>query len=230
MAQVERQEEYYLPRNMSPHPLLPHPHWQNVEIPLAADDGQNEFHLEEFPSPFEDIANHGQPQRPPYNRPHHNHVHYDLPAPPAYRPVPYGPGFNEDIPLLVEHVAIPDQAQRLHYHAPPALAVPLPAIPYVLGPDDYARPGQGVQPQAQPYDPQLGAYRIIGNDVFRAEAGPNQAIPFQALPDARQAENLRRRVIRYLQNLESQVETVRIERGLAGRFKVIIVLDMNDFL
>ncbi|KAH9970322.1 hypothetical protein BGW80DRAFT_1461436 [Lactifluus volemus] len=164
--------------------------------------------------PFEDpqVANHGQPQRPPYiHRPHYDYVHGHPPAPPAYQPDPYGPGFNMDIPPPVEHVAIPDQAQHIHYYAP--LPQVLPAIPNDLGFEAYARPVQGVQPQAQPYGPQLGAYW-----------------PYQILPDARQAENLRRLAIHYLQNLESQVDTVRMEQSLTGRFKVVIVLDMDDFL
>ncbi|KAH9970313.1 hypothetical protein BGW80DRAFT_1331937 [Lactifluus volemus] len=119
-----------------------------------------------------------------------------------------------DTPPPVEHVAIPDQALDIHYYAP--LPQVLPAIPNDLGFEAYARPVQGAQPQAQlngPQRPQLGAYW-----------------PDQILPDARQAENLRRLAIHYFQNLESQVDTVRVERSLTGRFKVVIVLDMDDFL
>jgi hypothetical protein len=67
-------------------------------------------------------------------------------TPVQYRPDPYGPGFNIDIPPPVDHVAIPDQVHHLH------------AIPNDRGFDAYARPVQSVQPQAQFYGPQLGAY------------------------------------------------------------------------
>jgi hypothetical protein len=40
-----------------------------------------------------------------------------------YRPDPYGPGFNMNTPPQVGHVAIPDQAQHLHYYAPLAQVV-----------------------------------------------------------------------------------------------------------
>ncbi|KAH9956393.1 hypothetical protein BGW80DRAFT_255043 [Lactifluus volemus] len=150
MVQVERQQEYNLPRNMSLHTVFPLVHPDEIPpavIPLAP--------------PFEDpqVANHGQPQRLPYiHRPHYDYVHGHPPAPPAYQPDPYGPDFNMDILPPVEHVAIPDQAQHIHYYAP--LPHVLPAIPNDLGFEAYARPVQGVQPQARPYGPQLGALAL----------------------------------------------------------------------
>jgi hypothetical protein len=248
MVQVERQQAYSLPRNVSPHPLFP--------LLPAADDGQNGPHLEDIQS-----ATHGEPQRPPYlHRPHYNYGHYEPPGHPlTTTPLqyprdpqhgPYGPRLNMDIPLPVEHVDIPDQAQHTHYYAPLPQVVSLtwvyemvlftdntsyvqrPAIPNGLGFDAYARPVHGVQPQARLYDPQgpqLGAYYVRRLVCTFIQAVPNQW-PYQILPDARQAENLRRLAIHYLQNMESQVDTVRMEQSLTGRFKVVIVLDMDDFL
>jgi hypothetical protein len=69
----------------------------------------------------------------------------------------------------------------------------------------------------------------------RAEAGLNQALPdegpYQA-PDAPGGENLRRRAIRYLQNPDSQVDSVMMELGPAAQSRVVIVLrvDVDDFL
>lgn len=44
------------------------------------------------------------------------------------------------------------------------------------------------------------------------------------------AENLRRLASRYIHHPDSQVEMVRMEPGSAGRYKVVIVLEMADFL
>ena len=44
------------------------------------------------------------------------------------------------------------------------------------------------------------------------------------------AENLRRLASRYVHHPDSQVEMVRMEPGSAGRNKVVIVLEMADFL
>jgi hypothetical protein len=124
MVQVERQQAYNLPRNVSPHPLFP--------LLPAVDDGQNGPHLEDIQS-----ATHGEPQRPPYlHRPHYNYGHYEPPAHPlTTTPLqyqhdpqhgPYGPRLNMDIPLPVEHVDIPDQAQHIHYYAPHPQVVSIP--------------------------------------------------------------------------------------------------------
>ena len=42
------------------------------------------------------------------------------------------------------------------------------------------------------------------------------------------AENLRRLAIRYLQHPDAQVGMVNMEAGAAGRFKVVIVLELHD--
>jgi hypothetical protein len=91
-----------------------------------------------------------------------------------------------DIPPLVEHVVVPDQAQHLHYYAPLAQVVSitqvygmilltdnisyvqLPAIPADIGFQAHARPVQGVQPQAQLYGPQLGPYVRLNLSISRA--------------------------------------------------------------
>lgn len=44
------------------------------------------------------------------------------------------------------------------------------------------------------------------------------------------AENLRRLASRYLNHPDSQIDMVRIEPGSPGRYKVVIVLEMADFL
>ena len=44
------------------------------------------------------------------------------------------------------------------------------------------------------------------------------------------AENLRRLASRYLNHPDSQIDMVRMEPGSAGRYKVVIVLEMADFL
>lgn len=43
-------------------------------------------------------------------------------------------------------------------------------------------------------------------------------------------ENLRRLASRYLNHPDSNVDMVRMEPGLAGRYKVVIVLEMADLL
>ncbi|KAI0245451.1 hypothetical protein BJV78DRAFT_1365354 [Lactifluus subvellereus] len=231
MAHAEQQ-----PENVFPCPLLHHPHHhvpQNAAgIPPVAAYGQREDHWEDIPPPIENM---GQAQRPRYiDRPHNF-------PPPAYPAIPYDLGVYDDVPLPVENMAIQDQAQRLHnvdkahyYEVPPPPAHP--AVPYDLGVNNYARPVQGVQAQAQVFGPPAP---IQGNGIVpyvpqRAEAGPYQAfpddLPYQAPPDARQAENLRRLASRYLHHPNSQVDMIRMEQDLAGRPKVVIILDMDDFL
>ena len=43
-------------------------------------------------------------------------------------------------------------------------------------------------------------------------------------------ENLRRLASRYVHHPDSKVDMVRMEPGTAGRYKVVIVLEMTDFL
>ena len=44
------------------------------------------------------------------------------------------------------------------------------------------------------------------------------------------ADNLRRLASRYLNHPDSQIDVVRMEPGSAGRYRVVIVLEMADFL
>jgi hypothetical protein len=79
-----------------------------------------------------------------------------------------------------------------------------------------------------------------GNDIFGYSPqgvlpGPIQAAfpvssahrPAHGQPAA---ENLRRLAIRYVHHRDSQVDMVRMEEGTAGRYKVVIVLEITDFL
>ncbi|KAI0248291.1 hypothetical protein BJV78DRAFT_1363643 [Lactifluus subvellereus] len=239
MAHAEQQLANYIPENVFPCPLLHHPHdhvRQNAAgIPLVAADGQREDHWEDIPPP---IVNIGQVQRPHYIDRAHN-----LP-PPAYPAIPYDLGVYDDVPLPVENMTIEDQAQPLHnvdeahyneIHPAPAH----PGVPraYDLGVNDYARPVQDVQAQAQVFGPPTP--EIQGNGIFRyapqrAEAGPYPAFPgdepYQAPPGARRAESLQQLASRYLHHPNSQVDMVRMEQDLAGRPKVVIILDMDYFL
>jgi hypothetical protein len=43
-------------------------------------------------------------------------------------------------------------------------------------------------------------------------------------------ENLRRLASRYIYHPDSQVNAVRMEPGTGGRYKVVIILEMTDFL
>jgi len=44
------------------------------------------------------------------------------------------------------------------------------------------------------------------------------------------AENLRRLASRYVHHPDSQVDMVRMEPGSAGRYKVVIALEISDIL
>ena len=65
---------------------------------------------------------------------------------------------------------------------------------------------------------------------------PNQLaflnLPVQQAPALGQpvAENLRRLASRYVHHPDSQVDLVRMEPGPAGRYRVVIVLEISDFL
>jgi len=75
-----------------------------------------------------------------------------------------------------------------------------------------------------------------GNDYFGRAQGPTQATLSNSsthlAPDLGQpaAENLRRLASRYIHHPDSQVDMVRMEPGSAGRSKVVIILEMADFL
>ncbi|KAI0248294.1 hypothetical protein BJV78DRAFT_822866 [Lactifluus subvellereus] len=237
MTHAEQQLPNYISENVFPCPLLHHPchhAWQNATgIPPVTGNGQREGHWEDIPPPIKNI---GQAQRPHYiDRP------YNLSPPAACPAIPYDLGVSDDYPLPVENMAIQDRAQRLHNvdkaHYNQILPAPAhPAVPYDLGVNDYARPIQDVQAQAQVFGPP--APEIQGNGIFpyapqRAEAGPSPDFPgdwpYKALPSARQAENLRQLASHYFHHPNSQVDMVRIGQNLAGRPKVIIILDMDYF-
>ena len=50
------------------------------------------------------------------------------------------------------------------------------------------------------------------------------------VPAQAAAENLRRLASRCVHHPDSQVDVVRMEPGTAGRYKVVIVLEMTNFL
>jgi len=50
------------------------------------------------------------------------------------------------------------------------------------------------------------------------------------VPAQAAAENLRRLASRCVHHPDSQVDVVRMEPGTGGRYKVVIVLEMTDFL
>jgi hypothetical protein len=61
-------------------------------------------------------------------------------------------------------------------------------------------------------------------------ASSNPSTHLAAGVDQPAAENLRRLASRYIHHPDSQVDMVRMEPGSAGRYKVVIVLEMADFL
>ena len=77
---------------------------------------------------------------------------------------------------------------------------------------------------------------IFGYDPQRVLPARTQA-PFPN-PSAHQApaldrpaaETLRRLASRYLQHPDSQIDMIRMEPGTPGRYRVVIVLEMADFL
>jgi len=80
-----------------------------------------------------------------------------------------------------------------------------------------------------------------GNEYFGCAPkdvvpGSTQAAFFNSsphlAPDLGQpaAENLRRLASRCIQHPDSKVDMVRMEPGSVGRYKVVIVLEMADFL
>jgi hypothetical protein len=60
----------------------------------------------------------------------------------------------------------------------------------------------------------------------QSNAGTDQAQAF----DMSVTESLRRLARRYVDNPESLVDTVRLESGTSGRFRVVIVLETTDIL
>lgn len=79
-----------------------------------------------------------------------------------------------------------------------------------------------------------GSFGYVPHGAVR---GPTQAVP--PGPSAHQntgfrepaaAGDLRRLASRYLYHPDSQVDMVRMEPGSAGRYKVVIVLEMSDLL
>jgi hypothetical protein len=79
-----------------------------------------------------------------------------------------------------------------------------------------------------------------GNDIFGyapqgVVPGPIQAAfpvssTHRSAPGQPAAENLRRLASRYVHHPDAQVDMVRMEASTAGRYKVVIVLEITDFL
>ncbi|KAI0248282.1 hypothetical protein BJV78DRAFT_1156600 [Lactifluus subvellereus] len=152
---------------------------------------------------------------------------------------------QEDIPMPIEELATQDQAHHLRYfdsaqhnvmhHLPPP---PNPVVPDELGFNDYATPIEDPGARAQVYDPPTPQFQR--NDVFayapqRATAGPDRAFPDEWLYQVPalilpRAENLRRLASRYVHHPDARVDMVRVEPGPAGRFKVVITLEIDNFL
>ena len=56
---------------------------------------------------------------------------------------------------------------------------------------------------------------------------PRHQVPAPAQPGA---ENIRRFASRYLHHPSSRVDVIRMEPGVAGGFKVVIILEVSDVL
>ncbi|KAH9992010.1 hypothetical protein BJV74DRAFT_795886 [Russula compacta] len=74
------------------------------------------------------------------------------------------------------------------------------------------------------YDPQ----RLLPGST--QAAFPNPSAHQAPALDRPAAENLRRLASRYLQHPDSQIDMIRMEPGSAGRYRVVIVLEMAGFL
>ncbi|KAI0248281.1 hypothetical protein BJV78DRAFT_1156599 [Lactifluus subvellereus] len=151
----------------------------------------------------------------------------------------------EDNSLPVEKVPIQDQVQHLRYldraryngmdYVP--LPQAYPAVPNNLDFNNHAGLVHDVGAQAEAL--MLPVPEIQGNDIFAyipqdATAGLHGAFP-DARPDQAPtlgppgAEILRRLASYYLHHPNAQVDMVRMEPGPAGRFKMMIMLEMADF-
>jgi hypothetical protein len=93
------------------------------------------------------------------------------------------------------------------------------------------------------YPQHLLLQEIQGHNHFQVDYAPQLPVPgptraeltdpwaYNApVRDYPPPDNLRRLARRYLDHPDSQVDMVRMEPGHAGRFKVVITLDMADFL
>jgi len=109
---------------------------------------------------------------------------------------------------------------------------------YLTVPYTYSNIGLG---QGVPQRDEVIFQENQGND--RASYAPQGVVPGPTQPtlpgpsahrtpvlDQQAAENLRRLASRCVHHPDSQVDVVRMEPGTAGRYKVVIVLEMIDFL
>jgi len=81
---------------------------------------------------------------------------------------------------------------------------------------------------SDPFGNALQGDQVIPDHTRAALPGPS-AHRAPALGQST-AENLRRLASRYLNHPDSQIDMVRMEPGSAGQYKVVIVLEMADFL
>ncbi|KAF8482598.1 hypothetical protein DFH94DRAFT_680642 [Russula ochroleuca] len=144
-------------------------------------------------------------------------------------------GHREDIPSPVRGVAGPGRVQDpLHFDVAYQGVVDhlQPLNPVYVFPD--VGPAQGILAQAQPNDPVDLERNPFGYVPQNNAPGPVQAafphlfVHRVPTPNQAGAENLRRLASRYLHNPEAQVGMVSMEAGTAGRFKVVITLELND--
>jgi len=147
------------------------------------------------------------------------------------------PQFNahfEDIPQPVGHIA---QGTRAHGHHNIVVANHGMVNYHHDAATQYANVGHahGIYAQAQP-----NAAEDQGHDIF-GHVHPVAPVPVQAafhdpfghqipFPVQPAAGNLQRLVDRYLHDPDSQVDLVSMEPGAAGRFKVLIILDVTNIL
>ena len=83
-------------------------------------------------------------------------------------------------------------------------------------------------PGSEPFGNVLQGVQVV-SDPTRA-ALPDPPAARQPALGQSTVDNLRRLANRYVNHPESQIDMVRMEPGSAGRYKVVIVLEMADFL
>jgi capsule polysaccharide modification protein KpsS len=89
-------------------------------------------------------------------------------------------------------------------------------------------PVQDVSPQVDLERDPFG-YVLQNNAPGPVQAAfPHLFVHRVPTPNQAGAENLRRLASRYLHHPEAQVGMVSMEAGTAGRFKVVITLELND--
>ncbi|KAI0249227.1 hypothetical protein BJV78DRAFT_1284126 [Lactifluus subvellereus] len=124
----------------------------------------------------------------------------------------------------------PHPINVVHYdmgHHPPLPPPGGPVLPYMYHNVGVA---QGFPAQPERANPELGyAAQHVAPGPAQA-AFPDPSVQHIPVPDQLAAENLRRLANRFLHHPDSQIEVVLMEPGPAGRFKVMISLEIADFM